>query len=127
MIRSSFGLLPILTLFSSLSCSFSPQSGTPLKANAQEFKPEIKASEAVKDGKTLFVGNLPWSVEWSELKDYLTSEGHVTSGEILLDYQGRSKGFAIVQMASAADAKAVIGNCLFDSFLAVNNKCLLYH
>ena len=84
-----------------------------MKANAQEFKPAGGSVEAVKDGKTLFVGNLPWSVEWSELKDYLASEGHVASGEILNDYQGRSKGFAIVQMASVAEAKKVIGMVSF--------------
>ncbi len=87
--------------------SFSFLQSSPLKASAKEFKPANAGTVSV--GKSLFVGNLPWSVTWAELEDYLSTAGKVASGEILQDYQGRSKGFAIVSMISPADAKKVIG------------------
>ncbi|KAJ3346207.1 hypothetical protein HDU91_007106 [Kappamyces sp. JEL0680] len=82
----------------------------PLHANAKEFKPSAAAAPAVEQAseKALFVGNLAWSVEWDTIKALFSQHGPVESGEVAHDYNGRSKGFAIVKMATVAGAKSAL-------------------
>ncbi|KAI8927483.1 hypothetical protein BC831DRAFT_452131 [Entophlyctis helioformis] len=57
----------------------------------------------------LFVGNLPFSATWHEVKDmFRESGGDVQRVEIPLDHQGRSRGFGLVTMATPADARKAI-------------------
>jgi len=57
---------------------------------------------------SLYVGNLPYTYGWQELKDLFRSEGDVVHADIFKDYQGRSKGYGIVQMKTVEDAVRAI-------------------
>ncbi|KAI9203026.1 uncharacterized protein BJ171DRAFT_425876, partial [Polychytrium aggregatum] len=56
----------------------------------------------------LFVGNLPYSVGWQDVKDLFRQAGNVVRSDIPLDYQGRSKGFGTVLMGTIEDARAAV-------------------
>jgi RNA recognition motif-containing protein len=60
-------------------------------------------------GKRLYVGNLPYSVDSSELQDLFSQHGTVTSAQVLSDRDtGRSKGFGFVEMDTDEAAQAAI-------------------
>ena len=60
-------------------------------------------------GKKLYVGNLPYSVDSSELEQMFTPYGAVSSAQIITDREtGRSKGFGFVEMGSEAEAQEAI-------------------
>jgi RNA recognition motif-containing protein len=57
----------------------------------------------------IYVGNLPYSVTDSSLKDNFAEFGSVSSAKVMTDREtGRSKGFGFVEMASAEVAQAAI-------------------
>jgi len=56
------------------------------------------------------VGNLPYTYGWQELKDlFRSTKGEVVRADVFKDFQGRSKGYGIVQMKSVEDAVRAIG------------------
>lgn len=55
----------------------------------------------------VFVGNLPYSTQWQELKDLCKPFGNVTRADIVED-GGRSRGFGIVAFDSIDSAEACI-------------------
>ena len=60
-------------------------------------------------GKKLYVGNLSYDVDSSELEKLFSAHGTVTSAQIISDREtGRSKGFGFVEMADDAAAQAAI-------------------
>jgi len=60
-------------------------------------------------GKKLYVGNLSYNVDSSELEQLFGQYGQVSSAQIINDRDtGRSKGFGFVEMASDAEAQAAI-------------------
>jgi RNA recognition motif-containing protein len=60
-------------------------------------------------GKKLYVGNLSYSVDSSELEQLFGAHGQVVSAQIINDRDtGRSKGFGFVEMASDDEATAAI-------------------
>src|SRR5881392_1304197 len=60
-------------------------------------------------GKKLYVGNLSYQVDSSELEQLFGQHGQVTSAQIINDRDtGRSKGFGFVEMASDDEATAAI-------------------
>lgn len=60
-------------------------------------------------GNKLYIGNLPFSVDSTELEELFGQIGTVTSAKVITDRDsGRSKGFAFVEMASPEEAKAGI-------------------
>ena len=60
-------------------------------------------------GKKLYVGNLSYSVDSSELETLFGQYGQVTSAQVINDRDtGRSKGFGFVEMANEAEADAAI-------------------
>ena len=60
-------------------------------------------------GKKLYVGNLEYGVTSSELEQWFSEHGTVTSAQVIEDRDtGRSKGFAFVEMASSEEAQAAI-------------------
>ena len=60
-------------------------------------------------GKKLYVGNLSYSVDSSELEQLFAAHGTVVSAQIISDRDtGRSKGFGFVEMGSDAEAQAAI-------------------
>jgi len=60
-------------------------------------------------GKKLYVGNMSYSVDNSELEQMFAAHGTVTSAQVIMDRMtGRSKGFGFVEMSSDAEAEAAI-------------------
>jgi RNA recognition motif-containing protein len=60
-------------------------------------------------GKKLYVGNLSYDVDSSQLQALFAPHGTVQSAEVIADRDtGRSKGFGFVEMSSDAEAQAAI-------------------
>jgi RNA recognition motif-containing protein len=60
-------------------------------------------------GKKLYVGNLSYRVNSSDLEQLFSQYGTVESAEVISDREtGRSKGFGFVEMSSDAEAQASI-------------------
>ena len=60
-------------------------------------------------GKKLYVGNLGYDVDSSQLQVMFTAHGTVESAEVIQDRDtNRSKGFGFVQMGSDNEADAAI-------------------
>jgi RNA recognition motif-containing protein len=60
-------------------------------------------------GKRLYVGNLAYSVDSSQLQELFGQHGQVTSAQVLNDREtGKSKGFGFVEMATDGEAEAAI-------------------
>lgn len=57
----------------------------------------------------LFVGNLSYNTTQNDLQDAFSEAGVVTSVSLMMDkFTGKSRGFAFVEMASAAEAAKAI-------------------
>ena len=57
----------------------------------------------------VYVGNLPFSVGFAELKELFSSCGEVTEASVIANkYTGRSKGFGFVTFANKEDAQKAI-------------------
>ena len=60
-------------------------------------------------GKKLYVGNLTYQVDSSQLEQLFSQFGTVQSAQVIQDRDtGRSKGFGFVEMDSEAEALAAI-------------------
>ena len=60
-------------------------------------------------GKKLYIGNLSYTVDSTQLTTIFTEFGTVDSANVIMDRDsGRSKGFAFVEMGSEADAAKAI-------------------
>ena len=60
-------------------------------------------------GNKLYVGNLPYSFNDSDMERTFSAFGSVNSAKVIMDRDsGRSKGFGFVEMSSAAEATAAI-------------------
>src|SRR6202451_3660774 len=60
-------------------------------------------------GKKLYVGNLSYQVDSSELEQLFGQHGQVVSAQIINDRDtGRSKGFGFVEMSSDQEATAAV-------------------
>jgi RNA recognition motif-containing protein len=60
-------------------------------------------------GKRLYVGNLSYNVDSSELERLFAQHGQVTSAQVISDRDtGRSKGFGFVEMGNDQEAQAAI-------------------
>jgi RNA recognition motif-containing protein len=60
-------------------------------------------------GKKLYVGNLTYQVDSSQLEQLFSQFGTVQSAQVIQDRDtGRSKGFGFVEMDSDAEAQAAI-------------------
>jgi RNA recognition motif-containing protein len=60
-------------------------------------------------GKRLYVGNLPYDVDSSQLEQLFAVHGQVNSAEVIADRDtGRSKGFGFVEMESDEAVQAAI-------------------
>ncbi len=58
--------------------------------------------------KSIFVGNLPWSVNNAELEAKFSEFGAVSSARVMTDQMtGRSRGFGFVDMDDADAQKAI--------------------
>ena len=74
--------------------------------------------------RSLYVGNLPYSVGWQDLKDLFRSCGNVMRADIPADYQSRSKGFGTVVMSTVEEARKGVCKLLFFSFFFLFIFCV---
>jgi cold-inducible RNA-binding protein len=57
----------------------------------------------------LYIGNLPYSVNDSQLEEMFSEFGKITSAVVITDRQsGRSKGFGFVEFETDAEAAAAL-------------------
>jgi len=62
-------------------------------------------------GKKLYVGNLPYSCDSSELEQMFGAHGQVVSAQVISDREtGRSKGFGFVEMSTDEEAQSAIAS-----------------
>jgi RNA recognition motif-containing protein len=62
-------------------------------------------------GKKLYVGNLAYRVNSSDLEQLFSQFGTVESAEVITDRDtGRSKGFGFVEMGADSEAQTAIDN-----------------
>ena len=62
-------------------------------------------------GSKLYVGNLSYNVNSSDLEQLFSQHGTVQSAEVISDRAtGRSKGFGFVQMGTDEEAQAAISD-----------------
>lgn len=60
-------------------------------------------------GRKLYIGNLSYSVDSTQLADVFSEFGTVDSANVITDREtGRSKGFGFVEMAADSEALAAI-------------------
>ena len=60
-------------------------------------------------GRKLYVGNLPYGAEESQLQDLFAKAGNVDTVNVVRDREtGRARGFAFIEMASDAEAQQAI-------------------
>lgn len=74
----------------------------------------------------LFVASLSFKIRDAELIEIFNTVGTVVSAKVVLDRDGRSKGFGFVEMASDAEAVAAIeilnGSNHFGRDIVVNKQ-----
>ncbi|KAG0236543.1 hypothetical protein BGW42_003198 [Actinomortierella wolfii] len=75
-------------------------------------------------GRQVFVGNLPFSCQWQDLKDLFRKAGNIIRADVVRDYNGRSRGFGSVLFATQEDAKKAIE--MFDKY-EYNGRRLRVH
>ena len=66
------------------------------------------AARGAADGRRVYVGNLSWDCKWQDLKDHMRSVGEVLHADVMMGADGRSKGCALVEYQSAAEAQRAI-------------------
>lgn len=60
-------------------------------------------------GRRVYVGNLSWDVGWTDLKEHMkTTECEVTRADVMMGYDGRSKGCGIVEFATSEGARRAV-------------------
>ena len=52
-----------------------------------------------------YVGNLPYSAGWQDLKDLFRSAGRVLHADVMMEDGGRSKGWGIVEFETEAEVR----------------------
>jgi len=60
-------------------------------------------------GRQVFVGNLPYTCSWQDLKDKFRVCGNIIRADVLLDMSGRSKGQGTVLFETSNEAQKAIG------------------
>ena len=69
----------------------------------------------------LFVGNLSFQTGEGDLQEYFAQAGTVTSVNLMLDkMSGKSRGFAFVEFATAAEAQKAINKDFQGRAITVN-------
>jgi len=83
-----------------------PRGGGPVRASAS-FAPSPRAGSS---SCSVFVGNVPYSVTWQELKDHMRAAGDVVHADIIAapGTACGSKGCGLVTYASPAQARRAI-------------------
>lgn len=81
-----------------------PQRRLTIKKKGQKAEREDSSSEG-RQGFSIHVSNLPYSVDKGQLKDAFTEFGKVNHSSVSLDEKGCSRGFGVVEFAFRDDAE----------------------
>lgn len=118
----------------------SPKQPSP-KIEPLSVAEEKEEEEDDDDCKQLFVGNvnkfssfliqhsinsffqLPFQCQWQDLKDLFRSSGRILRADVVLNFEGRSRGFGTVLFANHKDAKQAIGKVFFGTLAAFKVNC----
>ncbi|KAJ3217950.1 hypothetical protein HDU67_006978 [Dinochytrium kinnereticum] len=84
------------------------QSNFQQSAVAPPAREVVPISTAPMAGRVLFVGNLPFTVQWQELKDHFRQFGSVQRADVQQDGQGRSRGYGQIVMSTQEEAAAAV-------------------
>lgn len=63
---------------------------------------------APEPGTEIFVGNIPFSMTWQDLKDLMREAGEVARADVRLDHRGFSKGFGTVVFKTSEEANIAL-------------------
>ncbi|KAJ7204706.1 hypothetical protein GGX14DRAFT_459409 [Mycena pura] len=85
--------------------------------------PELE-EEYTPMGRNLFVGNLPFHVQWQDLKDLFRQAGTIVRADVALGPDGRSRGFGTVVFATEKDARRAVD--MFSGY-EFNGRALKVH
>lgn len=72
--------------------------------------PPTSGEDAITQNKRVYVGNLSWSTTQSELQDHMSTAGEVIRADIILGYDGRSKGCAVVEYGTVEEANNAVAS-----------------
>lgn len=81
------------------------------RGDREHRKAPFRESESVQ----VFVGNLPFSVEWQELKDLFRDAGSVIRADVLRTHDRRSRGCGFVTFETQQEAQKAI--TMFDGYM----------
>jgi RNA recognition motif-containing protein len=84
--------------------------GRVLGVHADNHHPSNGQSGTPLAGFKVYVGNLPWSCSWQNLKDLGRPFGEVSFADLALEPSGRSRGFGVLTFSHANSAQACIKN-----------------
>ena len=90
---------PRSTTYSERSDRFSNRAPT----SRERFQPP-----APKPGTEIFVGNLPFSINWQALKDLMRKSGEVVRADVRTDNWGKSRGFGTVVFSTEEEAARAV-------------------
>jgi len=58
--------------------------------------------------KTIYIGNIPWSLSEDQLKEYFSKHGQVLSARIITERAtGRSKGYGFIEVSEESAEKII--------------------
>lgn len=77
-------------------------------------------------GNRIYVGNLAWTVEWQELKDYMRTVGKVVHADVLQDADGRSKVSSGIKRSSSSSLKLIYFCLRWFPTLFFNRSCIMF-
>ncbi|RPD54895.1 hypothetical protein L227DRAFT_334303 [Lentinus tigrinus ALCF2SS1-6] len=73
-----------------------------------EDEPGSRPGTSTQASRNLFVGNLPFHIQWQDLKDLFRQAGAVQRADVALGADGRSRGFGTVSFSNEADAERAV-------------------
>lgn len=74
----------------------------------RDFRREPKRERREARGFEVFIGNLPFSVKWQDLKDLFKEIGEVERADIIESTPGRSRGMGTVHFYNEADVEKAV-------------------
>jgi len=88
--------------------------------------PGFAQAEAPPNRK-LYCGNISWDVVDEDLRGAFEAYGNVESAQVVLDPNGRSRGFAFVEMTSVEEAQAAIDSLNNSVFVGGRDMRVDFH
>ena len=84
----------------------SPDAGGSAAGNWPAPRPVRTPDPTLPGARTIHVSNLPWSATDEEMAALFAEHGTVTQATVMIDNRGRSKGYALVDMAKSEAPRA---------------------